>query len=171
MASTETTVERWAFRIGAVFLALSLVSPLLAFAVPWLELSDALEASLIGLLVLGIPEIFLLIAAALMGKRAIEAIKARIARVFKRTGPPRRVGRTRFRIGMAILFGSALPLLLHNYATLGFELTVDDRWLIAGDAAFIASFFVLGAEWWERLKRLFRYDPGAPALGGPKAVG
>ena len=96
----------------------------------------------------------------------IAAIKARIHAVFKRVGPPRPVGRTRFRVGIGMLLASTLPILLNNYLPFFVDVTIPRGVLIGGDALFIASFFVLGADWWERLKRLFSYQPAeAPSAG------
>jgi len=67
------------------------------------------------------------------------------------------VGRTRYRAGLVmftapILLGWFGPY-LHHYLP-GFD-THPMRWHVGGDVVFVASFFVLGGEFWDKLRGLF----------------
>lgn len=109
-------------------------------------------------------EIAFMTAAALLGKEFLAALKKRIMAIFKRTHVPRPVSRIRHRIGVAFLVVSTLPY----YAALVYLLFFSHKeaaitflaWaMVAGEAAFIAGLFLLGGEFWERLKHLFDW-PG-----------
>jgi len=101
---------------------------------------------------------------ALLGKEFLAALKKRVVAIFKRTHVPRPVSRIRHRIGVAFLVVSTLPY----YAALVYLLFFSHKetaitffaWaMVAGEAAFIAGLFLLGGEFWERLKHLFDW-PG-----------
>jgi hypothetical protein len=73
------------------------------------------------------------------------------------------VSRTRYRIGLAlflipILTGWLLPYISHmipGYAEHRYFL------LICGDLMFVLSLFVLGGEFWDKIRALFLYDAKA----------
>ena len=78
--------------------------------------------------------------------------------------PPRPIGKTRHTIGVILFFASFLPYPFVVAALMFLHPTGRDihylvAALLAGDGIFITSLFVLGGEFWERLKRLFEW-PG-----------
>jgi hypothetical protein len=110
---------------------------------------------------LGIPELFTVFAAAVLGKPGFEYLKGRIKRAFGRFfrehGPPETVSRRRYRIGLImfavpLVFGWINPYAFHHLP--GYE---EYRLLygLAGDILLIASLFVLGGEFWDKLRSLF----------------
>ena len=72
----------WRFYTGLTALALALVLPLLAFAVPFLGLSTAVSAALVGGLIAGGPEVMFLLAAALLGKNVLHYYLSRLKQLF-----------------------------------------------------------------------------------------
>ncbi len=64
--------------LGLALLAISCLVPLLGFWIGALELPAATKGVLIGLMVLGGPELLFLLAIALLGKPAYELIKIKV---------------------------------------------------------------------------------------------
>ena len=117
------------------------------------------KAALSGLLLVGMPEIFSLMAIAVMGKDGFNYIKGKVFAFFKRHALPKEVSLTRYRIGLVLFL---LPLLFGWLAPYGTELipgyeshrlTVN----LGGDFLLILSVFVLGGEFWDKVKALFVY--------------
>ena len=125
------------------------------------SLPAAWKTTLSGLLLLGVPELFTLVAAAVLGKSGFDYLKTRmktaLGRFFRKHGPPETVSRTRYRIGLAmfiipIAFGWLTPYAFHHLP--GYE-TYHIIYGLPGDLLLIASLFVLGGEFWEKLRALF----------------
>jgi hypothetical protein len=84
-------------------------------------------------------------------------LKQQISRLLKRYGPPERVSKTRYTIGLVmfvlpILVGWGLPYFVEKI-----PFYADHRLIIniAFDAMLIVSIFVLGGEFWDKLRSLF----------------
>ena len=159
-STTEPSHPGWRFRLGVSFFALGLVCPVFVPLVAASGLSTEWKTILSGILMLGIPELLWVVAVAVMGKAGFDYIKARAFGFFKRHALPRTVSRTRYRIGLALFL---LPLLfawLAPYgpgAIPGYEsqrLAVN----LAGDLLLLVSLFVLGGDFWDKLRALFIYE-------------
>ncbi|MBT8386615.1 MAG: hypothetical protein KJO12_04325, partial [Ignavibacteria bacterium] len=74
------------FIAGTIFIT-GFLSPLLIPIVTSSSLSTGWKATLSGLLALGIPELFMVIAAAVAGKEGFNYIKSKIFGIFKKYGP------------------------------------------------------------------------------------
>jgi hypothetical protein len=99
----------------------------------------------------------MVIAAAVMGKEGFAELKRRIGAFFRRHGPPDTVGPTRYRIGL-IMFAAPLLLgwlgpYLHHHLP-GFD-SHPMWWHVGGDVVFVTSLFVLGGDFWDKLRSLF----------------
>ena len=125
------------------------------------SLTAAWKTTVSGLLVLGVPELFTIVAAAILGKAGFEYLKARVkgalGRFFEKHGPPETVGRARHRIGLAmfitpIALGWLTPYAFHHFP--GYE-TYRFVYGMPGDLLLITSLFVLGGEFWDKLRALF----------------
>ena len=141
---------------GAIFIA-GFLSPLLIPVVADSDLSTEWKTLLSGVLVLGLPEVFMLIAVAILGKPGFEYLKAHLWRLIR---PADKVSVTRYRIGLFMFF---LPILF------GWLLPYLESWLtvleihriklaIIGDIIFATSLFVLGGNFWLKIESLFSYD-------------
>ena len=147
----------WRFRLGMTVLIVSWLSPLLIPVVTWTSLATEWKTIISGLLAVGIPEVFTVVAIAIMGKSGYNLIKKRIFSFLKRHGPPDRVSLTRYRIGLVmfvlpVFIGWLAPYVAHripDYETHRFVLS------LTGDIMFIASFFVLGGDFWDKIRALF----------------
>jgi hypothetical protein len=145
------------FAIGVGLFALGFAAP--AF-IPFVTASDlpvAWKTGLSGLLALGVPEIMLVAAVAVMGKSGFAELKRRLGRVLRRYGPPDTVSRTRHRIGLVmfiapLVLGWLGPYLRDHFP--GWD-AHSLLWSVSGDLVFLASFFVLGGDFWDKVRSLF----------------
>jgi len=154
----------WRLKLGVTLFGLSIVLPVLG--VPLIAitgLAGGTVATISGAMLAG-SEVLGLVAVAVMGKSGYAYIKNRVFGFFKRYGPPAEVGRTRYTIGLVmftvpIAFGWFSPYVtdfIPGYS--GNEFT----YAIVGDLMLLSSLFVLGGDFWEKLRSLF--------IRGAKAV-
>jgi len=96
MNTAEQSPSTWRFRIGVSLFVLGFLSPLSIPLVYTSGLSTNWKATLSGLFMLGIPELFWLVAAAIMGKPGFSYLKAKVFGTFKQYTLPERVSRRRY---------------------------------------------------------------------------
>jgi len=150
------------YRLGIICIILSFVSPLVALIIPFFNLSTELKATLATIFFVGLPEIFLLIGAALAGKKAAQALAAKVRAWFGMDKPPAAVGHIRYNIGLVLFFGGMFINWILAYAGPGFiqVLGKNPYWVttLILDLITIAGFFVAGALFWEKIKKLFIWE-------------
>ncbi len=157
ITETEPSQTRWRLHLGLSVFVIGFLSPLLIPLVTATELPAKWKAVISGFLAVGIPELFSIAAIAIMGKSGFNYIKDRFFGFLKKYGPADRVSRTRYRIGLVmfglpILFGwlaPYVPIIIPSY---------DLQGLIGnliGDVMFISSLFVLGGDFWDKVRALF----------------
>lgn len=156
----KTKKSRRKLRLGAVILVVGFFSPLLIPMVVASNWSAATKSIISGLLAFGIPEVFMIVAIAVMGKKGYELIKRKTIKYLKRFAPPDSVSSLRYRIGLVffsipILIGILQPYLEQFSAV--FQ-NIPLWFTIVLDAIFIGSFFVLGGDFWDKISGLFKYD-------------
>ena len=106
---------------------------------------------LIGAELLGVAAI------AVMGKPGYQFIKSRVFGFLKQYGPPKEVSRTRYNIGLVMF---CVPLVfgwMSPYAAdliLGF-IENPTPYAVTGDLMLLASLFVLGGDFWDKIRALF----------------
>ena len=152
------------FSLGILLFFLGFISPLGIPVVTAMNLSGSWKAILSGLLMLGIPELFWLAAAAIMGKPGFKYLKGKVFSSLKKYAFPEKVSRTRYRLKLAMFL---IPLLygwLEPYLSPHIPVTAQQRMVLAitGDVLWLASLFVLGGDFWDKLRALFVYEAGAP---------
>ena len=153
----------WRFRIGIFFFVFGWVCPLFIPLVTASNLSTAWKTTISGLLLVGAPELFGFAAIFFLGKSGFNYIKFKIMTFLKRYGAPREVSRARYRFGLVILilltiFGSFIyyaPDLIPGYTENRLAMN-----LIA-ELLFVASFFILGGDFWDKFRALFIYEAKA----------
>ena len=116
-------------------------------------------------------ELMLVAGAAVAGKEGFAFIKGKVFGWLRRYGPPRTVSRRRHRIGLAVFalplaFGWAAPYLGNHLP--GFD-TKKLFYAISGDVLLLSSLFVLGGDFWDKLRSLFRHDANAVIPDKPAA--
>lgn len=141
---------------GIVFIS-GFLSPLFIPLVVSSGLSTGIKTALSGLLAFGIPELFMIIAAGIMGKVGFNYIKRYLLLLLKRYGPPDTVSVTRYRSGLIMFF---IPILLALILPYVFNLVefISDNYIaisMSSDALLILSLFVLGGDFWDKLRGLF----------------
>ena len=150
----------WRLKLGLAILIIGFASPLLIPVVTASDLPSGWKTAISGALALGIPEIFSIIAIAIMGRAGFDAIKARFFNFIKRHGPPDRVSKMRYRVGLVMF---VLPLLF-GWLGLYFAHYIPDyddyrlTFNITGDLLLLSSFLVLGGEFWDKVRALFIHD-------------
>ncbi|MGD8290941.1 MAG: transporter suffix domain-containing protein [Desulfobacterales bacterium] len=158
-SETEQPRAGWRFRLGLIILVVGWLSPLCIPLITATELSTRWKTIISGVLAVGIPEIFTIAAIVIMGRSGYNLIKERFFSFLKKHGPPERVSLTRYRIGLfmfifPIVFGWLGPYGAHQIP--GYEahrLVVS----LIGDLIFVASLFVLGGDFWDKIRALFSY--------------
>jgi len=143
---------------GIIFIT-GFLCPLLIPIVTSSDLSTGWKATLSGLLALGIPELFMIIAAAVAGKEGFGYIKSKIYGFLKKHGPPDTVSKTRYRIGLVlflipIIAGWLIPYFTHLIPSYEKNSSLIN---VIGDVVLITSLFVLGGDFWDKLRSLFIY--------------
>lgn len=144
---------------GAIVLVGGFLSPLLIPAVLDSELSVSMKSIVSGLLAFGIPELFMLAAVAIMGKSGYLFLKDK-TRKFITVVSPQQVSKRRYYTGVLffvipITLGLLQPYLAHY---IPFFQDIPLLWIIISDLLLLVSLFILGGEFWEKLKSLFHYD-------------
>jgi hypothetical protein len=142
---------------GAIFVT-GFLSPLLVPIVTYSSLPVGWKTTISGLLLVGVPELAMIVAVAVMGKAGFSYLKQLIFGFLgKHFAPPETVSLIRYRIGL-VLF--SIPLLfgwLVPYISGYFPIFDEYRLLFAliGDLLLFCSLFVLGGEFWDKLRALF----------------
>lgn len=143
--------------IGSIVFVLGFLSPSLIPLVTKSELPIAWKTGLTSLLALGIPEIFVLIAVAIMGKPGYVLLKSKLAGFIQPLLPPDAVSLIRYRIGLImfslpLLAGWVLPYIGHFLPLVN---NFPIWYYIIADVMFFSSFFVLGGDFWDKFSGLF----------------
>ena len=156
--STESELSKGRLYTGGFIFVAGFLSPLLVPLVTMLPLSDGWKTALSGFLLVGVPELAMLVAAAVMGKTGFDYLKQLLFGFLGRHfASPETVSLTRYRIGL-VLF--TIPLLLGwiaPYISGYFPIVEEHRlqFAIIGDLVLLTSLFVLGGEFWDKLRALF----------------
>jgi hypothetical protein len=154
----EKQITKTRLIIGTIVFIVGLLMPLLVPVVAGSNLNTGMKAALSGLLLLGIPEVFMFITVAILGKEGFNFLKSRLFGWFKKSiAPSDFVSKTRYRIGLVmfvtpLLMGFILPYFDHLIPNfMNFNLYIN----LIGDVSLISSFFVLGGDFWDKLRALF----------------
>jgi len=152
--------QKLRFYRGLAFFGLAWILPLFGFLVARLPLSLAAKAVIIGLLTVGGPELFGILAVVCLGKENLLRIKDFLLARLRRLRPAGPVSRARYRVGLVMFLVPLIPTYIMAYAP---------QWLpdhspqrlhvnLAADSIFLASLLVLGGDFWDKLRALFVYD-------------
>jgi hypothetical protein len=119
MNSPEPKVENWRLKLGAGLFGLSILLPLAGVPlVAWFNFSTRVTATITGGLLVA-AEVMGLAAVAVMGKSGYALIKKKMLGFIKQYGPPNKVSRLRYRIGLVMFCTPiAFRLGVHLHRTL-----------------------------------------------------
>lgn len=144
--------------LGIVLVLIGQSFPLLVPVVVKSGLPSEWKTALSGLFAFGIPNIFVFSVIVMLGKDGFAAIKRTIFGWFRRQfAPPDIVGRMRYFIGLVlffvpIIFGWLSPYLIDVLPDIHTHRVPIG---IAGDIMLIVGLFVLGGDFWDKLRSLF----------------
>lgn len=146
----------WRVKAAFVIFVASLAWPALLPILPLLGASGATVAAF-GAVMAVAAEIMLVAGAAIAGKDGFALIKSKAFGFLKPLGPPKEVGRTRYGLGLVLfsgplLFAWASPYLGRHRPGLQAH---SFAFAIAGDVLLLISLFVLGGDFWNKLRALF----------------
>ena len=156
----------WRIRVGGAVFALSIVGPIVLLPLMAAASLEAATTAAISGAILGSAELLGLGAVAIMGKPGFAYLKSRLFGLLKRYAAPAAVGRVRYRIGLALFavpvaWGWLAPYANHVVPGLGEGLSLA----IVGDLMWIVSLFVLGGDFWDKLRALFVFSAVASFSG------
>jgi len=158
--SATRPIENWRIRLGVAIFPLSIILPVAGIpVVTSLDLSVTMTSTFSGVLLVG-AEVLGVLAIAVMGKPGYLYIKNRALVFLKQYGPPQEVSRFRYNIGLVMfcvpLLFAWLSIYVADYIPGFTENTL--LYAIGGDLLLIASVFVLGGEFWDKIRSLFFYN-------------
>jgi hypothetical protein len=153
----------WRFRVGLIFFVLGWLCPLLIPLVTRSDLPVETKTLLTGFFLLGLPEIFSVISIVILGKSGFEYIKSKAFAFLKRVVPRGQVSRTRYRVGLFMLLPHVIYAYLTFYAPDSIPGYADARisMNLIADFLFLITLFVLGGDFWDKVRALFIYDAKA----------
>jgi NADH:ubiquinone oxidoreductase subunit 6 (subunit J) len=139
---------------------LSIILPLVGVPlVSALDLSSTIIATVSGGLLMG-AELLGITAVAVMGKPGYVYIKSRVSGFLRQYGPAQHVSRGRYNTGLVMFFMPVLFAWISVYAADYIPGYVQNPlpYAIAGDLLLLTSLFVLGGDFWDKLRGLFVYS-------------
>jgi hypothetical protein len=150
----------WRFKVGVAIFVISILLPVAGIPlVATLGLSGTNMASVSGILLVG-AEVLGVLAVAIMGKPGYLYIKSRVFGVLRPYAPPKVVSRARYNTGLVmfglpILFGWVTPYVSALIPNLAENMLA---YAVGGDMLLLASLFVLGGDFWDKVRSLFVQD-------------
>lgn len=153
----------WKYYLGVTLFVFSWLTFGFAFVAPFLPVSAAIAAVIAAAFIIA-GEVTFWASVALLGKPFMQFLKAKLFEFLhsRRPAELRRVSKQRHYTGLALFLGSfisyylamAVPFLgLPREQMLAGIIVI----LIVGQATFFISLFVLGGEFWAKLKKLFQW--------------
>jgi len=149
----------WRFKVGIALFATMILVWLLIPIEAALGMSAATIAATTAGIAIG-NKVLLLLAIAVMGKPGFQELKAKL---FRKLTPPAEVSPMRYRIGLVMFCFPFLQSLLETWSShIAPQLVANRIWVdITMDCVLIASLFVLGGNFWDKLRALFVVDARA----------
>ena len=158
-ASLPPAYSRRRFKFGVFLFVCGRLTFLLIPLVRSSSLDKGWKDVLSVLCVFGLPDLFTVLAAAVLGKQGFTRLKELLFGLLHRLAPPARVSKLRYRVGLVMFFlpiaiGWAYPYLDEILPAIAqYRLGLS----IGGDVMFVASFLVLGGDFWDKLGNLFTH--------------
>jgi hypothetical protein len=160
MNPPEPKVENWRLKLGAGLFGLSILLPIAGVPMVGLfDFSTRVNATVTGGLLVS-AEVMGLAAVAVMGKSGYALIKKKLLGLIKQYGPPNKVSRLRYRIGLVmfctpIVFGWGAVYAATVMPALN---SMSMPYAVGGDLMLLASLLVLGGDFWDKVRALFIHD-------------
>ena len=140
-------------KIGIYLIVISIVMPLLGFVIPFLSLPMSISAALIGVSVVGGPEVCFIVGVALAGKESIDAVKNRM---FKPAG------KLRYYIGLWLFVVCIFCNWVMAYLTVTGIIVINIHSylyvMMTFDLLSIFSILLLGSEFFYKIRSIFKWE-------------
>jgi len=163
MSKQIKVAANWRLKLGIAIFLLSIVVPLAGVPIlSTLSISAAMKITVTGvILILG--NVLGVLGVAVMGKSGYNYIKSQFFAFLKKNEPPQKVSRYRYNIGLVmfcipIVFAWISPYIANYIPSFS---TNPMPYAIAGDLIMVISIFVLGGDFWDKIRILFIYDAEA----------
>ncbi len=150
--------SRWRYYGGWICFILSFCLPLFSPLLALLGLSQTVTTILAGSLIIGGPEIMMIFAIALWGKQTFDYFMGQLGQLLKSFIPANQVSTRRYYIGLSLFLASFLPSWILAYAPSLLDDSARIAIVLTADVVFVISFFILGGNFWEKIRRLFIAD-------------
>ena len=165
MPSSGERIAPWRKWLGIALFLLHLILPILALIlVPLFGLPESVNAILIGLSVVGGPDVILIASIAMLGKDGVTELMNRFGSIVKRVTKWDAVTRTRYYVGLwvalvALLLPTVILFFWHDsIADIGGAPGWGFWVLLASTFAFIGAVISMGAPLWSRIEAIVTWD-------------
>ena len=161
--TSESPAAGWRLPLGVALFVLSIVLPLAGVPlVASLGLSVGITGTVSGALLVG-AEVLGVVAIAVMGKSGYVYIKNRVFGFLKQVGPPMEVSRRRYTLGLVMFCVPILFSWVSPYASgwIPGVTTHPLHFALGGDFLLLTSLFILGGDFWDKVRALFVRDAKA----------
>ncbi|WP_276122081.1 transporter suffix domain-containing protein [Pararhizobium qamdonense] len=151
----DPTAATWRFKLGIALVCLAIAMWLCVPLAAWAGVPSTRIAAVTGIIFI-VNKVLLLLVIAVMGKSGFQQLKSKIFGVFK-LSPDTSVSRTRYNLGLVMFCLPLISASLEPYVDAMAPGLRPNLWQLQllGDLMFIASFFVLGGNFWEKIRALF----------------
>ena len=170
MSSKMEVKPGWRIKAGFAMFIASIAWPLFMPLLLLFGVSTGAVAKISGMLLIA-AEVMLVAAAALAGKEGFAYIKQRVFGLLKSYAPPETVSASRYKIGLVMFTVPLLFTFLAPYLGIFIPKQIAGNVLLAigGDLSLLISLFLLGGDFWDKLRAL--YVHGAVASMPDKSAG
>jgi hypothetical protein len=168
---SNTPKAGWRIKTGFALFIVSLVWPILLPVLPLIGLSAQSITAFAGVMLVG-AEVLLVAGVAVAGKEGFAFIKQRVFGFIKSYGPPQEVSAIRYKTGLVILMLPLLYAFLSPYIGQYIPGLDEHRkvYAIAGDVLLLVALFLLGGDFWDKLRALFIHKAVAVIPDKPAGV-
>jgi hypothetical protein len=154
--ATSETMPAWRFKLGILSFFLAF-APHVVTGLMMVTGANARAIATMAAISFTVNKVMLLLSVVLLGRPGFNQLKKRLAGAFQQYLMPDEVGRLRYGIGLVmfvvpLVFAWKAPYVTELMPMLGrHSITAA----IITDATFVASLFVLGGGFWDKLRALF----------------
>lgn len=159
--TVETPLEpaaTWRFKLGIALVCLMALMWLCVPLMAWSGVSSTRIAAITGVIFIA-NKVILLLVIAVMGKSGFQQLKSKIFGAFS-LSRDESVGQARYNLGLVMFCLPLISASLEPYLDALAPGLRPNLWQlqVLGDVLFIASFFVLGGGFWDKIRALFVRD-------------
>ncbi|AZQ64327.1 hypothetical protein EI427_19550 [Flammeovirga pectinis] len=145
-------------KIGLALISCAVLMPVLGLLIPFLGLNKIVTGALVGLFLVGGPEIFIVLGVTLAGKEGITIVKNFIKKVFGLPQGNYPATNKQYRLGLIILIISIGVQFIISYLSVVITIKYLLYFTIGADVLFIVGVFICGEQFVTKLKKLCQWE-------------